>query len=159
MFHLDSTFIIQTLDEVLLRPNDTIQDRRRNRDILLFKGRPRPFLRRAAFSPAQPQATTAVLWERCVRGGGIQRQSICCAGLACLSRSSNQTAEKDQKDQMNQLPAPRREMLDCTTCPSYFEFRGGGPANSDQNMDLPPRRPSKPEFRSWMIPLRERSSV
>jgi hypothetical protein len=37
-----------------------------------------------------------------------QRQSIWCAGLSCLSRSSNQTNEIDQKDQMNQIPpAPR----------------------------------------------------
>ena len=60
-------------------------------------------------------------------GRVIQKQSIWCAGLACLSRSSNHTIEtdqrdridqknqKDQKDQMNQIPPPRREMLDCKT--------------------------------------------
>jgi len=55
--------------------------------------------------------------------------------------------------------ATRREMLDRKTRHSFLEFRGGGPANRDQNMDLPARCPSKPEFRSWMIPLRERSSA
>ena len=40
----------------------------------------------------------------------IQRQSSWCAGLSCLSRSSNQTNETDQRDQTNQLPATRCEM-------------------------------------------------
>ena len=43
---------------------------------------------------------------------------IWCAGLSCLSRSSNQinqknqTDEMNQRDQTNQIPATRREMLD-----------------------------------------------
>jgi hypothetical protein len=54
----------------------------------------------------------------------VQRQSIWCAILACLSSSSNQTNEIDQSNQidqtdqinqMNQIPALRRVMLDCTT--------------------------------------------
>src|SRR5437773_4014496 len=48
----------------------------------------------------------------------IQRQSIWCAGVSCLSRSSNQTNESDQTnqiDQMNQLPAMRRGMSHCKT--------------------------------------------
>ena len=65
----------------------------------------------------------------------------------------------NKKDQLNQLPATRREMLDYKTWYSFLEFRGGVTANCDQNMDLPARCPSKPEFRSRMIPLRERSSV
>ena len=44
-------------------------------------------------------------------GRAIQRQSIWCAGLSCLSRSSNQTNKTDQRDQMNQLPATSREIL------------------------------------------------
>ncbi len=64
----------------------------KNREILLFKGRPGLSL---------------------CEGRAIQKQSIWCVGLSCRSRLSNQTAEKNQKDQMNQLPAPRREMLDC----------------------------------------------
>jgi len=39
------------------------------------------------------------------------RQSIWCAGLFCLSRSSNHTPETDQRDQMNQLPATRQEIV------------------------------------------------
>jgi hypothetical protein len=35
------------------------------------------------------------------------------AGLSCLSRSSNQTHETDRRNQMDQIPATRREMLDC----------------------------------------------
>jgi hypothetical protein len=40
----------------------------------------------------------------------IQKQYIWCAGLSCLSRSSNHT---HQTDQMNQIPAPRRETQGC----------------------------------------------
>jgi hypothetical protein len=61
-----------------------------NQDILLFQGWPGPL--------------------RC-EGRAIQRQSSWCAGLACLSRSSNQPNEADQRNQMNQLPATRREMV------------------------------------------------
>ena len=45
----------------------------------------------------------------CVRDGAIQRRSIWCAGLSCVSRSSNPTNETD-RNQMNQIPAPRREV-------------------------------------------------
>jgi hypothetical protein len=44
-------------------------------------------------------------------GRVIQRQSIWCAGLSCLSGSSNQTNETDRRNQMNQLLATRREMV------------------------------------------------
>ena len=43
--------------------------------------------------------------------GRVMRQSIWCAGLFCLSRSSNHTPETDQRDQMNQLPATRQEIV------------------------------------------------
>ena len=52
-----------------------------------------------------------------------------CSGLSGLIHSSNhinhinqknQTDEMNQRDQINQLPATRREMLDCKTCPSVF---------------------------------------
>jgi hypothetical protein len=49
----------------------------------------------------------------------IQRWSIWCAGPFRLSHSSNQINQKNQTDEMNQrdkmhqLPATRREMLDC----------------------------------------------
>ena len=42
--------------------------------------------------------------------GAIQRQSIWCAGLFGLSRSTNQTNETCGENQMNQIPATRREM-------------------------------------------------
>jgi hypothetical protein len=45
----------------------------------------------------------------------IQRRSIWCAGLSCLARSTNHTHETDRRHQMNQIPATRREMLDCKT--------------------------------------------
>ena len=63
------------------------------------------------------------IWEPCVRGA-IQRRSIWCEGLFCLSRSlikkneTNQRKQIDQIDQINQLdqiPATCREMLDCKT--------------------------------------------
>ena len=47
-------------------------------------------------------------------GRRIQRQSIWCAGLSCLSRSSNHTHETDRRNQMNQIPAPRGEMVSGT---------------------------------------------
>ncbi len=50
------------------------------------------------------------LVHRYVRGGAIQRRSTWCAGLAGLSRSSNHTHETDGRNQMNRLPAMRREM-------------------------------------------------
>ena len=40
---------------------------------------------------------------------------IWCAGLSCLSRSSNHTHETDRRNQMDQIPATRRDMLDCKT--------------------------------------------
>jgi hypothetical protein len=47
------------------------------------------------------------------KGRAIQRKSIWCASLSCLSRSSNQTNEIDEGDQMNQIPATRLETLEC----------------------------------------------
>ena len=47
-------------------------------------------------------------------GQGIQRRFIWCASLSGLLRSSNYTNEIDQKDQMNQIPATRREMVSGT---------------------------------------------
>ena len=55
-------------------------------------------------------------------------QCIWCAGLSCLSRSSNQinqknqTDEMNQRDQMNQLPATRPKMGP-SIC-SFFRFSG-----------------------------------
>jgi hypothetical protein len=54
-------------------------------------------------------------------GRAIQRQPIWCAGLSCLSRSSNQINQKDQMDhidEMNQVPATRREMGSSPFSPS-----------------------------------------
>jgi hypothetical protein len=48
-------------------------------------------------------------------GEGDSEQSLWYAGLSCLSRSSNQTNEADQRNKMDQIPATRREMLDCKT--------------------------------------------
>ena len=45
----------------------------------------------------------------------IQRQSIWCAGLSCLFRSSNQANETDQTDQMDQIPATHCEICDYKT--------------------------------------------
>jgi len=50
-------------------------------------------------------------------GRGIQRQSIWCVGLSCLSRLSNQINETDQTDQMNQLPDTRHEVV---SGPDFF---------------------------------------
>jgi hypothetical protein len=36
-------------------------------------------------------------------------------GLSCLSRSSNHTNERDRRNQMNQIPATRCDMLDGKT--------------------------------------------
>jgi hypothetical protein len=44
-------------------------------------------------------------------GRAIQRQSIWCAGLAGLSRLPNHTHETDRRNQMDQIPATRREMV------------------------------------------------
>jgi len=94
-------------------------------------GLPGPFLRRAAFSPAQTQAATSLArpesaetaslpktrlfpGDDCCLVGvlyeerAIQIQSIWCAGLSGLARSSNhtnQTNQIDQRDQMSQIPA------------------------------------------------------
>jgi hypothetical protein len=35
------------------------------------------------------------------------------AGLSCLSRSSNYTHEIDQRNQIHQITATRRETVDC----------------------------------------------
>ena len=48
-------------------------------------------------------------------GRAIQRQSIWCAGLSCLSRSLNQTNKRDQINRMNQFPATR-----CKVVPEIF---------------------------------------
>jgi hypothetical protein len=71
--------------------------------------------------------------EPCVRGEGVERRANGVwliadgksergsAGLAGLARSSNHINQKNQTDQMNQrdqiiqLPATRREMLDYKT--------------------------------------------
>jgi hypothetical protein len=45
----------------------------------------------------------------------IQRQSIWCAGLSGLARSSNRTHDTDRRNQMNQLLATR-----CKTGPDTF---------------------------------------
>jgi len=53
-------------------------------------------------------------------GHGIQRQSIWCADLSYLARSSNQineTNQIDQKDQMRQIPATCSKMV-----PGTFSF-------------------------------------
>jgi len=47
----------------------------------------------------------------CVWGGGVRRRSIWCADLSCLARSSKQTNEIDQGNQMDKPPATRREMV------------------------------------------------
>ena len=63
------------------------------------------------------QTTAAGLWDPCVRGRAIQRQSIWCAGLSCLFCSLNekdQTNKINQIDEMNQLPATRREKVSGT---------------------------------------------
>jgi hypothetical protein len=39
-------------------------------------------------------------------------RSSWCAGLAGLACSSNHTHETDRRNQMNQIPATRREMFD-----------------------------------------------
>jgi hypothetical protein len=45
--------------------------------------------------------TLEMVWELCVRwGGAVQRQSIWCAGLAGLARSSNHTHEIGRSNQM-----------------------------------------------------------
>jgi hypothetical protein len=41
------------------------------------------------------------------------------AGLSCLSRSPNHTNETDQRNQLNQIPATRREISICKTCPRF----------------------------------------
>ena len=56
-------------------------------------------------------------------GRAIQRQSIWCAGLSCLSRSSNHTHETGRKNQMNQIPATRREMV--PVCIFFFPQSSG----------------------------------
>jgi hypothetical protein len=55
--------------------------------------------------------------ERCVRGGGVQKRSIWCAGLSCLSGSPNQTIEIDQGNQRDKPPATCREMVRVTFLP------------------------------------------
>ena len=49
---------------------------------------------------------------------------IWCAGLTSLSRPSNQTNERVQQDQMDQIPATRRETvsknLDCPRFVSHW---------------------------------------
>ncbi len=69
---------------------------------LRFHCRPGPCLRRALKSD---YCSVGALCE----GRIIQRQSIWCTALSCLSRSSNQTNELDQRNQMNQIPAMRRK--------------------------------------------------
>jgi len=59
-------------------------------------------------------------WPGLLVGMAIQMQSNWCAGLSCLSYSSNQINQKNQIDEMNQidqidqidqLPTTRREMV------------------------------------------------
>jgi hypothetical protein len=71
-------------------------------DSLRFHCRPGPCLHRAS---NDDRCLVGALCE----GRAIQRQSIWCAGLSSLSRSSNQTNEIDQGNRMNQRPATRRE--------------------------------------------------
>jgi hypothetical protein len=52
-------------------------------------------------------------------GGAIQRQSLWCAGLSCLSGSSNQPNEIGQGKQMSKTLATSREMV-----PGTFLFPG-----------------------------------
>jgi hypothetical protein len=52
--------------------------------------------------------------DRSVRGGkwrAMHWQSSWCAGMTCLSRSSNQTNETDQRHQTDQILAARGEMV------------------------------------------------
>jgi len=44
-------------------------------------------------------------------GRGIHKQSIWCAGLSCLSRSSNQINQLDWTNQTDQITATRRERV------------------------------------------------
>jgi hypothetical protein len=44
-------------------------------------------------------------------GMAIQRRSDWCAGLSCLSRSSNHRHETDRKNQMNQTPTLPRAAI------------------------------------------------
>ena len=70
--------------------------------------------------------------------GAIQRQSIWCAGLFGLSRSTNQTNETCGENQMNQIPAARREMgsgtFSCSTardsCPLFATVLESGASSS-----------------------------
>jgi hypothetical protein len=72
-------------------------------DSLRFHCRPGPCLHRTS---NDDRCLVGALCE----GRAIQRQSIWCAGLAGLSRSSNHTHEPDLRNQMDQIPATRREM-------------------------------------------------
>lgn len=57
---------------------------------------------------------------------GIQGRSSWCAELAGLARSLSHTHQKNQIDEMNQrdssnqLPATRREIVDCQTPPRFL---------------------------------------
>jgi hypothetical protein len=81
----------------------------------------------ALWKGAEYKCTT---WKPCVRGGGVGTECsmlngelsgqaandvsgrfIRSAGRSSLSRSSNQTDQKDQIDETNQIPATHREMV------------------------------------------------
>lgn len=88
-----------------------------------FSGHPGPFLRRASNN----DSCLVDPWE----GEGVERRANGVwfivddkserrsARLSGLARSSNHINKTDRKDRMDQLPATRREMLECKTCPRF----------------------------------------